>query len=522
MGYTDATEDTISVTSVKYGGTVTLNDDFTQKDTDIILGKGAYTDTSQMAGVTLVAYVRPEISYVDLTGEPQSERCTPVSANTTAWDNNWYAITKNVDITSEITVNGDVNLILVDGFKLTSKNIKVSAGSSLTIWGQSGGSGEIVATADHDTKAGIGGAGSDCGTITINGGTVTATGGQAADESGYGSAGIGGCLNGKTGTVIINGGTVTATGGRTAAGIGGGGIMPGYAGQISSEGRVEINGGTVTAIGKDGGAGIGSGFLCPSDGRADGVGEILITGGTVNAYGSDAGNGGGAGIGGGMKSQAGTITITGGTINAEGTEWSPAIGTGGMEAEDLSDEACVGGTINISGGTVTATVPDYGDPDDENEDANFAAAIGGGRDGGGVTINISGGVITATSGRIGMGYGYGRSDLPCTINLSWTEESKETMSVTATSYYSPVNLKNAFKDKNDSTVFPAEDSVLSRLNGRMLIPCEIEEQSPVVIIKTANVEFSGKIRLNFSFGFPESVLADEGAYVTFEKAGTTA
>ena len=48
-----------------------------------------------------------------------------------------------------------------------------------------------------------------------------------------------------------------------------------------------------------------------------------------------------------------------------------------------------------------------------------------------------------------------------------------------------------------------------------------ENAQETVIIKNANVEFSGKIRLKFAFIFPESVLADEGAYVTFEKAGTT-
>ena len=47
---------------------------------------------------------------------------------------------------------------------------------------------------------------------------------------------------------------------------------------------------------------------------------------------------------------------------------------------------------------------------------------------------------------------------------------------------------------------------------------EISEDT--VIIKSANVEFQGKIRLQFNLSFPESVLADEGAYVTFEKAGT--
>ena len=94
------------------------------------------------------------------------------------------------------------------------------------------------------------------------------------------------------------------------------------------------------------------------------------------------------------------------------------------------------------------------------------------------------------------------------------------MSVTSTSYYSPVNLKNAFRDKNDGTIFPAQDSVRNRLNGRTLIPYENEDQPAVVIIKSANVDFQGKIRLMFTLSFPESVLADEDAYVTFEKAGT--
>ena len=48
---------------------------------------------------------------------------------------------------------------------------------------------------------------------------------------------------------------------------------------------------------------------------------------------------------------------------------------------------------------------------------------------------------------------------------------------------------------------------------------EIPEKT--VIIQSANVVFQGKILLKFTFSFPESVLADEGAYVTFEKAGMT-
>ena len=47
------------------------------------------------------------------------------------------------------------------------------------------------------------------------------------------------------------------------------------------------------------------------------------------------------------------------------------------------------------------------------------------------------------------------------------------------------------------------------------------EEVPTVIIKSANVEFQGLIRLQFTFTFPAEVLTDEGSYLTFEKAGTT-
>lgn len=48
-----------------------------------------------------------------------------------------------------------------------------------------------------------------------------------------------------------------------------------------------------------------------------------------------------------------------------------------------------------------------------------------------------------------------------------------------------------------------------------------EETYEAVIILSVNVEFQGEIQLQFTLFFPESVLADESAYVTFEKAGTT-
>ena len=129
------------------------------------------------------------------------------------------------------------------------------SGGTVTING-----GNVTATG-VDSAAGIGG-GYDAsgGTITIHGGNVTATGGGSG-------AGIGGGLNGSGGTITIHGGSVTATGGPLAAGIGGG--------TEGSGGTVTIHGGNVTATGGGSGAGIGGGlngsgssFATGTDGHA--------------------------------------------------------------------------------------------------------------------------------------------------------------------------------------------------------------------------------------------------------------
>jgi len=86
-------------------------------------------------------------------------------------------------------------------------------------------------------------------TITIKDDNETP--GSLVAEGGTMSAGIGGINIDSEVNVIINGGEVTAIGGEGGAGIGSGG---------SSAGTVTINGGTVTAIGGEGGAGIGGGI----------------------------------------------------------------------------------------------------------------------------------------------------------------------------------------------------------------------------------------------------------------------
>jgi uncharacterized repeat protein (TIGR02543 family) len=134
-------------------------------------------------------------------------------------------------------------------------------------------------------------------------------------------------INTTDGTLIINGGNITASGGGRGAGIGGGSERDG--------GNIIINGGTVTANSAAGpGAGIGGGQNAAG-------GNITITGGLVNATGGTSS----AGIGGGNGSNGigGNITITGGTVIATGNSGA---GIGGSGAG--------GGIITITGGNITA------------------------------------------------------------------------------------------------------------------------------------------------------------------------
>ena len=263
-------------------------------------------------GISLLS-TQENVSYIDPTEEQTEQTCTSatvVTADDTTWgddgNNGWYVVNSNVTISDRVTVTGDVHLILTDGASLdAAQGVNVGAGNSLTIYGQSDGTGKLTATGGV-FQAGIGGNSNQSGTITINGGTVTATGGD-------GGAGIGGGKEDEGGTITINGGTVNATGSTDAAGIGGGGGGNG--------GNITINGGTVTATGSttpySGSAGIGGGGVYGSGGT------IIIRGGTVIANGA-----GGAGIGGGSSGAGGTITISGGTVIATGSG-SPGIGGGG-------------------------------------------------------------------------------------------------------------------------------------------------------------------------------------------------
>ena len=286
-----------------------------------------------------------------------------------------------------ITCLGDATIILKDGTTNTVKGfdanypgIYVPSGNTLTIEGETKGTGSLTANC-HDKNgggAGIGGNSDEaCGNIVIAGGTINATGGLGA--------GIGSANNTACGSINISGGTVTATGGNKGAGIG--------SGDFGTCGAITISGGSVTATGGQFGAGIGSGQGVGIQSSTDNCGAIKISGGSVKATGGYLG----AGIGSGAEGNCGNILISGGTIEATGGGEGAGIGSG-------YSSKCV--DISISGGTVTATGGGEG------------AGIGSGNQGKCGDILISGGTIEATGGAYAAAIGSGQYGICVNITIT--------------------------------------------------------------------------------------------------------
>ena len=254
------------------GGTVTVTpkEGYTITKCRFNARRGAVDDTEEpfsidvrsaiyVSSIEVYGYQTPSSSYVDGSGTSQTVETTELETATTNWtDGSWYIVPADgLTISGRITVNGTVNLILRDGATLTANAGITTTNATLNIYAQSAGTGALTATGSNGC-AGIGGCvggyantGGVGGTVSIFGGTVTATGGNGGDRYGDGAgAGIGGgggglrSNGGAGGTVRIFGGTVTATGGNggdrsgDGAGIGGGG--KGYAGSDGASGTLTL------------------------------------------------------------------------------------------------------------------------------------------------------------------------------------------------------------------------------------------------------------------------------------------
>ena len=229
--------------------------------------------------------------------------------------------------TASILFSASVTDLTVCDLQLKSGNITFQSGSTdtlvLTLTGTSnvnghvlsGGSLQINGDGSLDVTS-IDGYAIRAGSITMQGGTVTATGNNTqASAPGYG-------MHATSGNIVVSGGTLTATGSSTNTNLSSG------IGIYTAAGSISIAGGTVTAIGDDAYDGYGI--------RAYN-GGISISGGTVSATGN------GIRYGYGLSSPvSGYVTIGGGFVTAtgEGGESGCGINTSGM--------------INITGSTVTA------------------------------------------------------------------------------------------------------------------------------------------------------------------------
>lgn len=341
-----------------------------------------------------------------------------------------FSITGGSDIT--VTLRGDNVLTSAAGYA----GLYTAEGSNLTIAGSgsltaNGGAGRPASsgTPSYGGGAGIGGNGhrnsGNFGTITIEAGNITATGGVTSRNVNYGAgAGIGsGGLTAVTpaypsprGAVVINGGVVDAFGGECVhssatgggAGIGSGGCNE----EMISYVTVAIHDGAINAHGNYDGSGIGSGANCHNGG------SILIDGGNIQAYGGDERDGsswGGAGIGAGDMGWARAIAIGGNaTVFADGGGAAAGIGAGNNGGIwDLDND--VVGAITIYG---NAAVTSFGG---SSGTTRGGAGIGAGRtmyptsylcNSGIITIQDNADVtayagIGAQAAGVGSGYVYG-------------------------------------------------------------------------------------------------------------------
>lgn len=232
-------------------------------------------------------------------------------------------------------------------------------------------------------------------------GQLTATGGCGIENNkktnggaGIGGSNIGESAEGAMGNITINSGTIIASGaqmsGRTGAGIGW------AVGDRDSKSVITINGGTITATGYGQAAGIGATY-----GAGSMMNQIIINGGNITATAKENG----AGIGCGEIANFGLVQINDGTVTAK-VERGNGAGIGGANGSNWSSGN--GCEVEINGGTVTATGCGYGAGIGGGGTTVAAGKeYAGGRSG---NIRICGNaVVTATGGQYGVGIGSGGS-----------------------------------------------------------------------------------------------------------------
>ena len=275
--------------------------------------------------ITLAAPAFAETWYIengDITVKA-GETGNDVTQNnvTTKNDTDTIITNQKTDTASSNTVTIDAGSDKVE-VTLKDVNIDTSSRNKAAVSVTGSGNTTIKLDGDNHLTGGNGIYSNSIGSLTISGGTVTATGGGSTGSNGLGGRGI--CSD--SGGVTISGGTVKAAGGNGSDGGSG----------ISSSSGVTVSDGTVTANGGNGGNVSGDGI------RSDG--GVTISGGTVKAAGGDSKDGYG---GDGIRSGGG-VTISGNTVNAAGGNGGKV---GGYGICSFDRVAISGGTVEAAGGS---------------------------------------------------------------------------------------------------------------------------------------------------------------------------
>ena len=412
-------------------------------------GRKIYIEDSKSYEVTVTGGTAPSTNsyrvytsgtaYTDVA-IPAGATAVETSAAAVTWPAGTYVVSSDASIGGNITLSGDVNLILCDGKELTVSGKIIGGTESLKIYGQASGTGKLtidggagdynIVVNDLQIHGGVfTGTNSDqaietnntlkiyhgtisttanytgfmaMGDLSIYGGTIiaSATNGYAVSVYNAAMDMTGGSLTATSSTstgidvtnnITIYGGTINATGGNNADGDGGSGI-------VSNNGDITISGSAnVTAIG-------GNGETAPYQGghgihAADFTGKtITISGGTVNATAGDGGGTGGYALF-TSNGSTGSINITGGNVTATANGTSgEGIQSNTIEIDGSSTivnstgaehgmHASTSITFKFNAGTVTCVSTD-----------NNSNAIESGQ------INYYGGTITATGGPSGKGF----------------------------------------------------------------------------------------------------------------------
>ena len=233
--------------------------------------------------ITLAAPAFAETWYIengDITVKA-GETGNDVTQNnvTTKNDTDTIITNQKTDTASSNTVTIDAGSDKVE-VTLKDVNIDTSSRNKAAVSVTGSGNTTIKLDGDNHLTGGNGIYSNSIGSLTISGGTVTATGGGSTGSNGLGGRGIY-----SNGSVTISGGTVKAAGGD------------------GSGGGVTISGNTVNAAGGNGGK-VGGYGICSFD-------RVAISGGTVEAAGGSSGSSnGGSGFYSSVIDLSGSLELT--------------------------------------------------------------------------------------------------------------------------------------------------------------------------------------------------------------------